>query len=361
MRNINKNQQKKIGALIITTILICLIFIVLLPPSTAVLLNPGSLSGSNITLGNTITFQDVNLTIKGEERIPVAMLNFSIFDNDVDSLVASLGFTVQGSEINEDPTGAFTVSLTSSFQNEWYDIGYGYGYDEPTGPGVNFDYGYGYGPTTLTEITFLYDITFTTQESGSFYAVFSVNCTSYTYTSSESSVFTVSGTNVNVTLNDGWNLITIPVHASITASDLAENITGCEMISWFDAENQMFRTHIAGIPAYDFDIEDGYGLFVYVNQSSYCNVSGSVITSVNISLVTAGQGYNMIGWFNSTSTDSDSIQSAILGCGDVSCYDSVNGTYKTDTILAPVTDFVIGQGYGIFIKVNTSSYWHGEG
>jgi hypothetical protein len=356
MQRITKNQQRKLGSLIITAILIGLIFVVLLPPSTAVLLTPGSLSGSNITLGSTITFQDVNLTIRGDERIPVAMLNFSIYENTSNDNVASVEFTVDGTETYEDPSGAFAITRTS-YQSSWYQIGYGYGYDEPSGPGFNFSYGYGYGPTDLNAITISYDITFTTQESGSFYAKFSANCTSYTYTSSESSVFTVSGTNVNLTLATGWNLITVPVHASITAADLAENITGCEMISWFDAGNQTYKTHIAGVPAYDFSIRDGYGLFIYVNQSSYINVSGTNITNVTVPL---SVGWDMIGWYNSTSTNSTNLAENVSGCQLVSWYNTTRSSFSSYTG-SPASDFDIQRGKGIFVYVNQTSIWYGQG
>ncbi len=48
------------------------------------------------------------------------------------------------------------------------------------------------------------------------------------------------------------------------ASSLAGNITGCQMISWFDAGNQTYKTYIVGdTSVYDFDIEDGYGFVRY--------------------------------------------------------------------------------------------------
>ena len=63
--------SKKIIGLVISITLVALIFSILIPPATAVHLSPGSPNHSSVTVGNTITFSNVNLTIRGEEKIPV--------------------------------------------------------------------------------------------------------------------------------------------------------------------------------------------------------------------------------------------------------------------------------------------------
>ena len=51
------------------------------------------------------------------------------------------------------------------------------------------------------------------------------------------------------------------------ASNLAENISGCKMISWFDSQNQTYSTFIiGGPPGFDFPINNGFGYFVYENN-----------------------------------------------------------------------------------------------
>jgi len=41
---------------------------------------------------------------------------------------------------------------------------------------------------------------------------------------------------------------------------LLVNISGCQMVSCFDPVNQTFKTHIVGVPGYDFTITRGMGL-----------------------------------------------------------------------------------------------------
>jgi PKD repeat protein len=103
-------------------------------------------------------------------------------------------FTVDGTKILANPSDAFAISLKTTIQSDWYDYGYGYGYDEPSGHDVFFGYGYGYGPVGYSDITFLYDINYTTHRTGTFYADLTVNCSTYTYISTASSTFLVTST-----------------------------------------------------------------------------------------------------------------------------------------------------------------------
>jgi len=171
-----------------------MIFLVLIPPATAVKLKPGIPDDTSVTTGTTIIFTDVNLTIRGEEKIPVDFLNFSIFNNANDQCVAFVTFFVDGAEIEDYPSNKFLVTNTTVISDDWYTYGYGYGYDEYEGDPQYFGYGYGYGygEDGYSDITFLYDIEYTTHTTGTFYARLFVNSTSYTYESDESTTFSVS-------------------------------------------------------------------------------------------------------------------------------------------------------------------------
>lgn len=360
MQKSHKELGKKIISLCITILFIGLILFVLVPPATSVNLTTGyPFSNNEIIFGNTITFNDVNLTIRGEERIPVTLLNFSIF-NESSVLIDSLEFDIQGNEQN-DANNVFTVVLDSTIQSSWYDFDSGYGYNEPDGPAYDFGYGYGYGGGS-SDITFLYDINYTIRQSGTYYARLYVNSTptngSYsaqTFNSEASSNFAIE----DFTLYEGWNLLSIPVLCNISASQLAENITNCDMVSWFDAENQTYRTYVNGSPAYDFDLVEGYGLFLYMSQNMTINISGAEITTVSIPLNNTSEGWNMIGWFNSTSSNSNNLQSTITGCQNVSWFDTSIDQFRTDIYNVPVYDFDIHRGLGIFVQVNASSTWNG--
>jgi PKD repeat protein len=159
-------------------------------------------------------------------------------------------------------------------------------------------------------------------------------------------------------LYTGWNLITIPIDNAWVASTLAENISGCQMVSWFDAGNQTYKTHIVGVPGYDFDIEDGYGLFILVDQNSNLTMSGIGLSIVSVPL---SVGWNMIGWYKYYDTSASSLAGNITGCQMVSWFDSINQTFKTHIVGVPGYDFTISRGMGLFILVDTASIWHGEG
>ena len=74
---------------------------------------------------------------------------------------------------------------------------------------------------------------------------------------------------VSVPLYVGWNLIGWHQIYNTTASSLADNISGCELISWFDSGIQMYKSYIVGgPPSFDFIITSGMGIFVLVNIES---------------------------------------------------------------------------------------------
>jgi hypothetical protein len=158
----------------------------------------------------------------------------------------------------------------------------------------------------------------------------------------------------------GWNLVSLSMSYDWWASTLAENISGCQMVSRFDSVNQTFKTFIVGGPSsFNFPLVDGYGYFVLVDRSSTLSVSGSRIESVSVPL---SVGWNMIGWYHSDNTMASSLGGNISGCEMISWFDSVNQTFKTYIVGGPPSfDFGISPGMGLFILVNTASVWHGEG
>ena len=185
---------------------------ILVPPATAVKLEPGSPDDTSVTTGTTITFTNVNLTIRGAERIPVNFLNFTIFDNTDDGYVAHVNFSIDGTENNMNPVGKFEVTKKTEIDDGWYGYGYREG-DADHSSEINFDYGYGYGygDGNYSDITVLYDIEYTTHMHGTFYAKLFVNSTSsdqqysYTYESNKSATVTVSRRSTG---SPSWGTIT---------------------------------------------------------------------------------------------------------------------------------------------------------
>jgi len=186
---------KKIGGITISISLITLILLVLIPPATAVILYPGLPDDTSVNQGTIITFNNVNLTIRSIERIPVEFLNFSIFTETDDELVAYVNFSIDSTIISQSPTLTFTVVNITNIDDLPYDTGdYGYGYDENGGTNYSFGtgYGYGYAESGYTDINILYTITYETHIVGTFYARLFVNASTHTYASDESTTFTVT-------------------------------------------------------------------------------------------------------------------------------------------------------------------------
>ena len=205
-----KKLLNRVEGIAILVMFIALVYFVLIPPATAVLLSPGTPSPTSTTTGNTVTFSNVNLTIRGYEKIPVNNLTFTIYNNANDNTVAYVKFYINGTEISDSPSGKFTVSNTTAIGSGWNQYGYQNGTDEETGQNYNFGYGYGYGyggEEGYTDISFLYDIVYTTHTTGTFYAKLSVNSTSHTYVSSQSITFTISAPSTS----DGGGTVTPPV------------------------------------------------------------------------------------------------------------------------------------------------------
>ena len=170
---------KQFLAIAISVLLIFLIIFILIPPATAVYLHPGTPSSTSASTGSTITFSDVNLTIRGYEKIPVNNLTFKIFNNANHQQVAYVIFYINGTEIEDSPSGKFIITNTTAIGDGWDGYGYMNGTDEYDNSEHSFGYGYGYGyGSGSIDITFLYDITYTTHTTGTFYAKLLVNSTS---------------------------------------------------------------------------------------------------------------------------------------------------------------------------------------
>jgi len=165
---------------------------------------------------------------------------------------------------------------------------------------------------------------------------------------------------VNIVLPVDWNLITVPVGNNHMASNLAENISGCIMLSRFDSVNQTYKTYIVGgQPGFDFPIMDGNGYFVLVDQNSTLSMSGYRIDSVSVPL---SIGWNMLGWYHSSDTTASSLSENVTGCIMVSWFDPISQSFKTYIVGGPPGfDFTISPGMGLFVLVDESSVWHGEG
>jgi len=163
----------------------------------------------------------------------------------------------------------------------------------------------------------------------------------------------------------GWNMITVPMNNSYTASTLAADIVGCSIVSRFDAEIQTYSSFIVGIspPSADFNIVDGMSYFVVVDESSIYFASGSLIGGVSVPLFANGSGWNMIGWYHDYDTTASSLGENISDCTIVSMFDAELQSYSSYIVgvSPPSADFTISCGMGVFVVVDQPSIWYGVG
>ncbi len=183
--------MQKATALGITLALVLLIIAIFAPSFTAVKLSPGTPSKTSLYVENYIVFQNVNLTIRSTEAIPIDFIRFVIYSHTTNTPVAYVNFTLHGSILTQNPAGRFTILTLTNTTGLPYNTTWGSGYDERNGTSTIYDYGYGYGPSGATDLIILYNITYKTQTTGTFYAKLFVNATTYTYISQESTRFTV--------------------------------------------------------------------------------------------------------------------------------------------------------------------------
>ena len=185
-------------------------------------------------------------------------------------------------------------------------------------------------------------------------------CNSSNVSDSISKMVYVGMTGVELSLLKGWNLITVPVENDMWASDLAGNITSCLSVSRWNASMQTYKTYIVGgPPSFDFPLDEGHGYFVDTNQNSTLTLVGDNIFNVSVSLKI---GWNLLGWYHDYNTTAISLSENITGCTSVSKWNATLQTYDTYIVGGPDSfDFKITRGMGLFVDVNQTSYWYGEG
>ena len=189
-----------------------------------------------------------------------------------------------------------------------------------------------------------------------FFNEINANLTSF----SEYGVFATE-MNVSIHLFNPWNLITMPVNNTYTASSLGAAIDGCMVITRWDAEKQRYYDYIVGINTPgnpDFDIEDGVAYFVGIRYSTWLNMTGHPIENITITLK---PGLNAIGWTGIANTTADDFGSDISNCTYVTKWDETRQEFETYMINAPNHSFVMETGRGVFVHIEGSEdvIWYG--
>ena len=189
----NSLSLKKGLSLGISLLLIAILFLDLVPVSSAVYVSTGNPDKTSIDLGSTVIFNNVDLTIRSPERIPVSYLDFRILSGSIQ--VSYVRFNIDGSIVSQSPSATFTVNCLTDISSIGYGYGYGdiyYGYDEIAGTNHTYSYGYGYGAGGYSDTHVVYRISYKTHVAGTLRAKLYVNSVSHTYESDYSMTFTVT-------------------------------------------------------------------------------------------------------------------------------------------------------------------------
>jgi len=153
-----------------------------------------------------------------------------------------------------------------------------------------------------------------------------------------------------INLFNGWNMITIPVEKNWMASDLGQNIQGCTQVSYWNNTQNRFQNYLVDFPDPDDDfiIRPGRGYFVYVTQDSTLSITGLPLEDIHVPI---GIGWNMIGWFNSDSTNASNIGSNIPGATQISYWNNTQNRFQNYLVdfPDPDDDYIVTQGMGLYV------------
>jgi hypothetical protein len=202
----------------------------------------------------------------------------------------------------------------------------------------------------------------TAQMAGGIHTIYAGACTgercsiidAVTVTSANASI------SVDIDLQSGWNLVTVPVGNDFSASSLGNAIPNCEIVAYWNASAGMFESYVVGItPGLGFAIEDGVGYFVYVNTSGTFSVTGAPLSSVAVDLYT---GWNTIGWYDAAATSASSLAPAVPHCSIAAYWNASSSTFESYTVgVTPPPGFAITRGMGVFVYVTAPGTWTGQG
>jgi len=152
---------------------------------------------------------------------------------------------------------------------------------------------------------------------------------------------------INIEMKKGWNLITIPVENDYNASDLAAMIDNCTMISRWNYSKQSYEGYIVHFDSFDFEIEDGYGLFIFTTSDSILSLTGNQLFDVDVNVV---EKNNLLGHYEPENTTASEVMNLYENCDLVQIWDSKNQEYLIYEG-SDDSDFNISQGMGYFMRI----------
>ena len=167
-------------------------------------------------------------------------------------------------------------------------------------------------------------------------------------------------------LYQGWNMICLPVKSSIqNADDLGNYINSfssgaCTVVTKWDASEQQYISRVVGVAGQNFEIEAGYGYFIFIDHDVELYIEGCLIEYDEIN-ITLYMGYNLIGGANIENVTAQKLGENITGCWKISKWNASLGWLPECIIPWKVNNFDIKIGDAIFIYRNTGGVikWNG--
>ncbi|MEW6070033.1 MAG: glycosyl hydrolase family 18 protein, partial [Candidatus Thermoplasmatota archaeon] len=152
-------------------------------------------------------------------------------------------------------------------------------------------------------------------------------------------------------LTSGWNFITLGVNASYTAETLAQSITNCTHVSYWDTSAQKFMVYEKGTGINNFDIQAGIGYLVYVHTKSKISVTSTALSTLTLDLY---KGWNSVGWRNFTATNAKSLAQNITSCTAIACWDSGLSRFVIHPVNTEMNNFAVEKWKGYLVYVTTA-------
>ena len=194
-----------------------------------------------------------------------------------------------------------------------------------------------------------------------------VNATDGTYNGENTTTVNTAylGSECNLTLHlagftfnlkPGWSFITLPLNTSLErAGDIAKAVgVNCTHVGRWNTTSQLFESHKRGTDVNNFTIDDGVGYFVYVTNMSVFSIDGTEITAQTLYLK---QGWNSVGWFNSTSTNAETLAQSIPNCTAISYWNTTLGRFITHPKDEDISNFMVERGKGCLVHVTSNEEW----
>ncbi|MHA2096985.1 MAG: sialidase family protein, partial [Candidatus Hodarchaeales archaeon] len=155
-----------------------------------------------------------------------------------------------------------------------------------------------------------------------------------------------------ISLNQGWNLFSIPLSQNTSISEVLKSIDGqYNIIQWYDAKNGIWRSSPSGL----ININRTMGFWVHLRNKCNMSVVGAMPESTDIVLY---EGWNLVGY---PSLKTRNLNDALGGISwrAVQQYDAFdpndpwkhNNTNKPDN-LNDLKEMQPGRGYWVYITIN---------